>query len=163
MAGLLPRIRTWSYHRLSWLRRSWYVHVWGMDIGHDVRISRSARLDRTHPRGVHIGDHTLVSFDAAILTHDFVGGRHLDTWVGHHCFIGARSLIMPGVRVGNHCIIGSGAIVTADVPDCSIAVGNPARIIASGIVTGRWGIRNPRFLALEGITAPDMDPGQGFS
>jgi acetyltransferase-like isoleucine patch superfamily enzyme len=66
------------------------VHFWGMTIGEGCRISRSARLDPTHSRCVHIGDHKLVSFDAAILTHDFVGGRHLDTFIGSHCFIGAR-------------------------------------------------------------------------
>jgi acetyltransferase-like isoleucine patch superfamily enzyme len=147
----LARLRTRLYRWTSLAQRSWYVHVWGMDIGHDVRISRSARLDFTNPRGVHIGDCTLISFDAAILSHDFVGGKHMDTWVGHHCFIGARALIMPGVRVGNHCIIGSGSVVTHDVPDNSVAVGNPARVIASDIVTGRWGIRNPAFLKKEGI------------
>jgi acetyltransferase-like isoleucine patch superfamily enzyme len=96
----------------------------------------------------------LISFDVAIISHDFVGGKHLDTRVGSHCFIGARSIIMPGVKVGNHCIVGAGSVVTADVPDRSIVVGNPARILHSNIVTGRWGIRNPKFLAAEGISAP---------
>ncbi|KAB7644174.1 acyltransferase [Polymorphobacter fuscus] len=141
--------------------RTWYVSVLGMTIGVDCRISRSAKLDRTNPRGVHIGDHTLISFDAAILTHDFVGGRHVDTFVGSNCFIGARSLIMPGVRIGNHCIIGSGSVVTSDIPDNCVAVGNPARILHRNIVTGRWGIRNPKFLVKEGIiAAPAAD---GFS
>ena len=150
----LPRLRTRLYGVSSALLRAWYVHVWGMTIGTGCRISRSARLDRTHPRGVHIGDHTLVSFDAAILTHDFVGGRHVDTFIGSHCFIGARTVIMPGVRIGNHCVIGSGAVVTGDIPDNCLAVGNPARILQENIVTGRWGIRNPRFLELEGSAAP---------
>lgn len=157
MARLLPlaAFRTRLYHYNSAAQRWWYRTVWKMDIGRDVRLSRSAKLDRTNPRGVHIGDCTLVSFDAAILTHDFVGGRHVDTWVGSHCFIGARSIIMPGIRIGNHCIVGSGAVVTADVPDNCIVVGNPARVLKEGIVTGRWGIRNPRFLVKEGIIPPD--------
>jgi serine acetyltransferase len=66
-------------------------------------------------------------------------------------------MILPGVRVGNHCIIGSGSIVTIDIPDNSIAVGSPARVIASNVVTGRFGIRNPKFLAQEGILpSPDQ-------
>ena len=36
---------------------------------------------------------------------------------------------MPGVRIGNNCIIGTGAIVTRDIPDNSVAVGVPARVI----------------------------------
>lgn len=157
MPSFAYHLRTRLYNASSWMLRTWYVSICGMTIGTDCRISRSARLDRTNPRGVHIGDHTLISFDAAILTHDFVGGRHVDTYVGSNCFIGARSLIMPGVRIGNHCIIGSGSVVTADIPDNSVAVGNPARILHSNIVTGRWGIRDPGFLIKEGIVAPTPD------
>jgi len=147
-------LRTRLYRLSGAMQRFVYVNIWGMDIGRDVRISRSAKLDRTHPRGVHVGDCTLISFDAAIISHDFVGGRHLDTWVGHHSFVGARAIIMPGVRVGNHCVIGGGSVVTADVPDNCVAVGNPAKVIKRGIVTGRWGIMNPKFLIKEGIVPP---------
>lgn len=49
--------------------------------------------------------------------------------VGDHTRIGANSTILPGVRIGKHCLIGAGSVVTQDVPDYSVAVGNPARII----------------------------------
>lgn len=161
MFAWIPRLRTALYEWTSLAQRTWYVKVWGMDIGRDVRISRAARLDRTNPRGVHIGDHTLISFDAAVLSHDFINGLHVDTWIGSYSFIGARAMILPGVRVGNHCIIGSGSIVTTDIPDNSIAVGSPARVIETDIVTGRFGIRNPRFLAKEGVTAnAEKNPSQ---
>lgn len=151
MSRSLARLRTRLQQFLAESRRHYLNRVWGMDIGREVRISGSARLDKTNPRGVHIGHATLVSFDAAILTHDFVSNRHLDTWIGSHCFIGARSIVMPGIRIGDHCIVGSGAVVTADVPDNSLVAGNPARILKSGIVTGRWGIRAPEFLKKEGL------------
>ena len=38
-------------------------------------------------------------------------------------------IILPGVRIGNHSIIGAGAIVSRDIPDNSVAVGVPARVI----------------------------------
>ena len=154
MLPLSYRLRTKGYNAASALRRYYFVKVLGMTIGVDCRISGSARLDRTNPRGIHIGDSTLVSFDAAILTHDFVGGRHMDTHIGSNCFIGARTVIMPGVRIGDHCVIGSGSVVTSDIPSNSVAVGNPARVLHSNIVTGRWGIRNPKFLIKEGIALP---------
>jgi acetyltransferase-like isoleucine patch superfamily enzyme len=47
---------------------------------------------------------------------------------------------MPGVRVGDGCIVGSGAVVTKDLPPNSIAVGNPAKVIRSGIRTKAWGV-----------------------
>jgi acetyltransferase-like isoleucine patch superfamily enzyme len=158
MLRLLPRLRTQLYQVHSAVRCWYFRNVWGMTIGNEVKISLSARLDRTNPRGIHIGDATLISFDAAILTHDFVSSRHVDTFIGSHCFIGARTVIMPGIRIGNHCIIGSGSVVTADVPDNSLVVGNPARILKSNIVTGRWGIRAPGFLRKEGIAVPDDPP-----
>ncbi|WP_099465341.1 MULTISPECIES: acyltransferase [Parabacteroides] len=43
--------------------------------------------------------------------------------------IGANSVIVAGVHIGKRCQIGAGSVVTKDIPDYSIAVGNPARVI----------------------------------
>lgn len=45
------------------------------------------------------------------------------------CWIGEKVMIMPGVTIGKKSIIGAGSIVTKDIPDYSIAVGNPAKVI----------------------------------
>jgi len=117
-----------------------YRRLLGMDIGKDVRISLRAKIDFTNPRGVHIDDGTYVAFDSVILSHDMSRLVHLDTFIGKNCFVGAKAIVMPGVRIGDSCIIGSGAVVTKDVPSGSIVAGNPAQIVKSGIVTVRWGI-----------------------
>ncbi|RZK12043.1 MAG: acyltransferase [Flavobacterium sp.] len=44
-------------------------------------------------------------------------------------WIGANSVITAGVRLGKHSIIGAGSVVTKDIPEFSIAVGNPAKVI----------------------------------
>lgn len=44
-------------------------------------------------------------------------------------WIGANSVIMPGITIGNGAIIGAGAVVTKDVPDYAIVVGVPAKVI----------------------------------
>ena len=49
--------------------------------------------------------------------------------IGDDVWIGANAVITAGVTIGKHCVIGAGSIVTKDIPDCSIAVGNPTRII----------------------------------
>ena len=49
--------------------------------------------------------------------------------IGDNTFIGARSIIMYNVKIGKDCIIGSGSIVTRDIPDGSVAVGVPAKVI----------------------------------
>ncbi|MEJ8630443.1 DapH/DapD/GlmU-related protein [Sphingomonas sp. I4] len=84
----------------------------GMSLHPTVRMSMTAKFDRTYPRGMHIGEKTYVAFGAAILTHDMTRGMYVDTVIGRHCFIGAKSLIMPGVRIGDESIVAAGAVVT---------------------------------------------------
>ena len=51
--------------------------------------------------------------------------------IGDDCWIGGNAIILPGVTIGHRCIIGAGAVVTKNIPDDSLAVGNPARVIKS--------------------------------
>lgn len=110
-----------------------------MTIGENTRISSKARLDFANPKGVHIGDHTNITFDVAILAHDFINRKHVDTHIGSYCFVGARTTILPGITIGDHCIIGAGSVVMNDIPERSLAVGNPARVLRSNIMTGEYG------------------------
>ena len=123
------------------LTRLYYVHVWGMDIGREVHISRTAKLDLSNPAGIHIGDFSCIAFDAVVLTHDYVNDAHLDVRIGSNCLIGARAVIMPGVTIGDHCVVGTASVVMRNVPARSVVMGNPARVMESGIDTGPWGRR----------------------
>jgi acetyltransferase-like isoleucine patch superfamily enzyme len=124
---------------INW--RLWYFRrIVGMDIGADVQISLRANLDMTNPRGVHIGEGTHIAFHAVIFAHDMSRVLHTDTYVGRNCFIGAHSIILPGIRVGDECVVGTGSVVTKDVPSGSIVAGNPAKVVRSGIRTGKWGV-----------------------
>ena len=49
--------------------------------------------------------------------------------IGDDCWIGGGVIICPGVTIGNGCVIGAGAVVTRNVPDNSLAQGNPARVV----------------------------------
>lgn len=49
--------------------------------------------------------------------------------IGDGVWIGNNVIILPGVHIGKKSIIGAGSVVTKDIPDYSIAVGNPARVI----------------------------------
>ena len=51
--------------------------------------------------------------------------------IGNDVWIGRRVIIMPGVTIGDGCVIGAGAVVTKDIPDYSVAVGVPARVVKS--------------------------------
>ena len=49
--------------------------------------------------------------------------------IGDNVWIGGSSVICPGVHIGNNCVIGAGSVVTKDIPDWSVAAGNPCRVI----------------------------------
>ncbi|MCD6333320.1 MAG: acyltransferase [Bacteroidales bacterium] len=49
--------------------------------------------------------------------------------IGEESHIGANAVVVPGVTIGKRCQIGAGSVVTRDIPDFSVAVGNPARVI----------------------------------
>jgi acetyltransferase-like isoleucine patch superfamily enzyme len=123
------------------VRAKWfyYTRFWGMDIDPTAGFSFSVRLDKTYPKGIHIGAHTFVAFEVAILAHDMSRGLYLHTRIGRCCFIGARSIILPGIQIGDECVVGSGSVVTKNVPSRCLVAGNPARIIRENIQVGRYG------------------------
>lgn len=49
--------------------------------------------------------------------------------IGNDCWIGGNVIICPGITIGNGCVIGAGSVVTKNIPDNSLAVGNPAKVI----------------------------------
>lgn len=114
-------------------------YIYGMDIDKTARLSFGARLDKTNPKGVHIGEESFIAKGVVILAHDFCRGIHTDTYIGKRCFIGVNAIIMPGVRIGDSVIVGSGAIVTKYVPNNCIVAGNPAKIIKQNVQTMRFG------------------------
>lgn len=118
-----------------------YSKLYGMDIGTGVRISRGARLDKTNPKGIHIGDYTAVTKGAIVLSHDFVNREWKDTRIGKNCFLGYNCIVMPGITIGDNCIVAANSLVGRDVLPNSVVMGNPAKVVEQGIVTGEWGIR----------------------
>jgi acetyltransferase-like isoleucine patch superfamily enzyme len=122
------------------IKRFYFTKLWGMDIHSTALFSLSAHFDTTYPSGIHIGAETYVAFGAVILSHDGARNVYADTWVGRRCFIGARCIVLPGVRIGDECIVGTGSVVTKDVPPRSMVAGNPAKIIERNIELDELGI-----------------------
>ena len=111
----------------------------GYDISYSVIVEGTTRLDKLNPKGIHIGENTLLAGGSVVLSHDHckrVGNNQpylTDTRVGRNCFIAVGVIILPGVTIGDEVVVGAGSVVTKDVPSKCVVAGNPARIIRTGI------------------------------
>lgn len=54
---------------------------------------------------------------------------NLPIYVGNNVWIGAGTVVLPGIRIGENAVIGAGSIVTKDIPANVVAVGNPCRVL----------------------------------
>lgn len=109
----------------------------GMTVGKNFHRLNGVILDPAHCWLIEIGDNVTIAPRAHILCHDastkgFLGYTKIGRVnIGSNVFIGAESVILPGVSIGSNVILGANSTVTHDIPDNSVAVGSPARVISS--------------------------------
>ena len=109
----------------------------GLTVGRNLKMLDSAAIDRSHCWHIAIGDDVTMAPGVRILAHDASTKTHLGytrigkVEIGDRVFIGAASIVLPGVRIGNDVVIGAGSIVSRSIPDNSVAFGNPAKPCAT--------------------------------
>lgn len=86
--------------------------------------------------GVVIGDGSLVGHNTvlATLNHDMAPSRRADMHpapivIGRNVWIGANATVLPGVTIGDDAVVAAASVVTKDVPERSVVVGSPARVV----------------------------------
>ena len=89
------------------------------------------------PTGVTIKDYVFVGPNVTFTNDKYprIDGEWelLETVIKTGASIGAGSVILPGVTIGEYAQVGAGSVVTKNVPDNSIVIGNPARVIKKKI------------------------------
>ena len=119
-----------------------YLKSIGCKIGKDVKIYKpeTTVIDETRPWLITIGNHVNITHGVTIETHgydwavlktaygDVLGSAGAVT-IEDNVFIGMNTTILKGVHIGKNVIIGAGFWVNKDIPDNSVAVGNPCRVI----------------------------------
>lgn len=85
-----------------------------------------------------IGEHCIIN-TSAVVEHDCSLGDFVhispnaalagNVQIGPGTHVGVGAVIIPGIKVGQWCVIGAGAVLIKDVPDFSVVVGNPGKII----------------------------------
>lgn len=98
-------------------RTNWSTEPWIITLGYNVHITDGVRF-LTHDGGTLLYRNIVPDLE---ITKPIV--------IGNNVYIGNNVIILPGVNVGNNVIIGAGAVVSKDIPDNSVAVGVPARVI----------------------------------
>jgi acetyltransferase-like isoleucine patch superfamily enzyme len=133
---------------IKYLRRCGIIIV-----GTPNYISPDVYFDGHDYSKITLMDGCVLSKEVFLLTHDYSIARGIEAlhgkdweksktphflkeiYVGENSFIGARTMLLPGTHVGKNCIIGAGSVVKGTIPDNSIVVGNPAKVIAK---TDEW-------------------------
>ena len=116
------------------LRSNWggkHVHF-----GKNVYANFNLTLvDDTH---IYVGDYTLFGPNVTVATAGHPINAELrqkayqfnaPVTIGKNCWIGAGTVIVPGVTIGDNVVIGAGSVVTKDIPSNVVAVGNPCRVL----------------------------------
>jgi acetyltransferase-like isoleucine patch superfamily enzyme len=110
-----------------------------LTIGDSCHIGRQVFLDVAAP--IRLGNRVTISMRCIVLTHFDPGSSTSEgaqqrrsrcpVVIEDDVYVGASVVVLPGVRLGKGCIVGAGAVVTRDIPPGEVAVGSPARTIAS--------------------------------
>ena len=116
----------------------------GVKVGKKSHIARLVSLDDRNPELIEIGDGVAITTGVMILAHERDLSKYKPGIYAMHCpfkqgkviikdgaHIGIGAIIMPGVTIGKGAVIGAGSVVTSDIPDYSVAVGIPAKVIRS--------------------------------
>ncbi|OED30424.1 acetyltransferase [Methanosphaera sp. WGK6] len=120
----------------------WIANTFNFDNGKNIHIkdnfTGNFNLTILDIREVYIGNNVMIGPNTLITT---VGhplnpqGRrdHLamaePVTIGDDVWLGGNVTVLPGVTIGNNVVVGAGAVVTRDIPDNSLAVGVPAKVI----------------------------------
>lgn len=122
--------------------RPFFLRRLGCKVGKGVFIGDHVRIDQNHANLITIEDKVHITSGCRLLCHQrnisnyFEGDDY--TRLGYSlkpiilkkgCSIGMESFILPGVTIGRGAIVGAGSLVSKDIPDWSIAIGRPARVV----------------------------------
>ncbi len=143
IANLIFKIK--NYYKIPKLIRL------GLVVGENFQPQVGCIIDPSHCFLINIGNNVTLSPRVHILAHDASTQNYLGftkigrVKIGNNVFIGAGCIILPNVTIGNDVIIGAGSIVSKNIPDNSLALGSPAKVIGK---TSDYILKNKKAMEL---------------
>jgi maltose O-acetyltransferase len=109
----------------------------GLSVGKNLTVMSGCIIDPSHCWHIEIGDDVILAPRVHILAHD-ASTKNLINYtrianvkIGNTVFIGAGTIVLPGVIIGDNVVIGAGSVVTKSIPSNSVAAGSPAKVLSS--------------------------------
>ena len=109
----------------------------GLRVGKNLKRMQGVIIDDSHPWLITIGEEVTLAPRVHILAHDASTKAHLGytktgcVMIEDRVFVGAGTVILPGVTIGHDAVIGANSTVTRDIPPATVAAGCPARVICT--------------------------------
>ncbi|MBZ8172147.1 acyltransferase [Staphylococcus cohnii] len=112
------------------LKHWMYRNLLKMNIGAHTAFAFKVVPDLLHPEYITVGENCIIGYNTTILTHEFLVGefRTGHVYIGNHTLIGANVTILPGVKIGDYVKVGAGTVVSRDIPNHTLAYGNPMQL-----------------------------------
>ncbi len=118
-------------------RKNNFLRRMGIKIGKGCKIYASDFS--TEPFLIEIGNHVTIAPGTVFITHDGAVEvmRDIDPEmdifgkiiIGDNSVIGSLSIILPNTEIGENCIVGAGSVVRGKIPDNSVVIGNPGKVV----------------------------------
>jgi acetyltransferase-like isoleucine patch superfamily enzyme len=105
----------------------------GVKVGKNIYIGKYCIIDDTFSDLITIEDNVVISFGTTITAHDASCNKIAPVVLKKGAFIGARSIVLPGVTLAENSIVGAGSVVTRDVSPGKIVSGCPAKVMTTNI------------------------------
>jgi len=140
-----------------------YLRKQGMKVGQNCLFA--TMNFSTEPYLIEIGNHVGISGGTMFITHDGAIWcfreelPNADVFgkikIGDNVFIGSNCIILPNTVIGNNCIVGAGSVVRGVIPENSVIMGNPAKIVLNMSFQRFFYLQNPGLLQTKNMPASE--------
>ena len=138
-------LRSWLLHKsaFSSINSSWVIRLQrsrGVEIGEHCHFSHYVLIDLIYPNMIHIGNNVTIGSNTMIFAHYNPTANKLlkengyprevkQVTIDDGAVLGPGSIITMGTSIGKNSIIGAGSVISGTIPDHSVVLGNPGRVI----------------------------------